>query len=730
MHSGPIDAATVEFEVDRRGDTCAVWEQSVGACADFPWPAASSITRSDVASLLSSAESAVLAVGRGAAGVQLLGHALDALPASCRLYLYASRAAENDANLRNRLSQLSGRVLARFGYDAPADWLAVDGGRAALLLVGPSGAVRRWRMTVDRPVARTLFEAFRVLFWFQASREGLADPSGEYGFRTPLPAPFVDPGDDVMLHSGRLVVGGALPEPLLDADIRIVTGSVGPGRAGTLFVAPDAREFGTALGLARGGAKVVWGDTGLPKTSVSRERAVLDLVESPLALQLEWPRADAIDLYHRLVKASQRPEWQFHPQRRLADIGGPVLLEGASGTVTVQEHELVRLPEVVVPLGGSAGTEPRQFPQPPPLARRVTYQWREIPETLPEGAREAELARSWRAVDEWARRQVEVLRQALATSEGMERGFLDRLRNAIGGHDERRRRRGRLKGQLDELGEAPPSRHHEGAAEVVRALEEIGEEIRDLLNQGHADRVQAESDAADEQQKSEWEARCGRARQELAAKRGELGLAESGEAAAAAEVEAAELGLEAASVGARESRGAALARESERISEELATTRQERDAQGASKQQRKGAARRMHELEQQAARVKKSLDALLGWRPARSELPAEYEAVERANGALKEARELVRALGADVDRLERAAAEPYFFRAPQSPAPPAMPQDAKAPIVPQDAMPELGEMFEHKGRRYLAVKTWEQAARAGVVAARLQATLVAYPRVK
>lgn len=725
MRTGPIRPEARAKEVDRSGVTYTVWEQGAGASPDLPWAPASSLAAAGVASLLASCRAAVLVVGRGAAAASLLEHALVNVPPMCRLYIYGSRALESDGRVRQKLGTLSDRVLARLGFDVPADWIVVDGGRAALLLLGPPGEERRWIVPVDGPLARTLFEASRVLFWFHAAREGLLDTAGAFAFRTPLPAPFADPGNDVALPTGRLVFEGALPDPVLDAEIRIVTNGMTPGRAGIVFLQPNPKDFDSPKALANGMTRIVWAETGLPKTTLSRERVVLDLVEAPIALQLEWPKRDAIDLYHRLSKVAQKPAWQFHPKRRLAEIIGPVLMEGMSRAAEVKGAEVVQAPNVVVPLATFDGAEPDGMPEPPALARRVTYQWTAIPQPLPVGAREAELVRRWRAVDEWARRQVETLRQALAAMEGEEREFLDRLRAGLPGHDEIRQRRSRLREQLEELGEAPPSQHQDGVADVVHRISEAGREVREFLEWAHGARVNAEDAIVEARQRAEWEECTRRAAEDLIAKRADLGPIEEREAAAASELQEAEKRLGAVIDAAREARRAVRVEERDRVAADFEVARRERDAQaGAAKHLRKEATRKIADIEQRLARLKRDIDTISSWSPPTTDLAEERAAVSRAREERDQAREAAKAVASELRRLEQLVGEPFTFKAPPRPPAPAVPPELAAPAVPEEAPPELGELFEHRGKRYLVVKTWEQVSRAIPVARRLKSELV------
>jgi hypothetical protein len=763
MRSGPIRPEARTTEVDRRGECYALWEEEVpGALVNLPWDAASSLAAKHVAPLLSTARTAHIVVGRARASYKLLEHALNAVPPSCRLYVYASHAWEPKSKIRQKLKALADRVSIRLGFDAPADWLVVDAGRTGLLLLGPpEDKDRRWIVPADGTFARTLHGAFRVLFRFYAAREGMPDGSGAYAFRTPLPAPFPSPWNVTTLPSGRLVIGEQPPDPVPDAKIRIVPNGAVTGRAEIVFMRPNGKDFVTPMKLARSMTEVVWTDTGLPSTTVTLERAVLDLVNRPISLQVEWPRKDAIDIYHRLSKAAQKPEWRFHPQRRLSEVRGRVILEGATHPVQVQvkDSEEISAPDVVLPIEDFDRVPSDVFPNPPPLVRRVIYKWTALPEALPAGAREAELVRKWRAVDEWARRQVDTLRQALERMEKEERGFIDRLRPWFSGYDDLRQRRNQLGGRLVELGEASPSQRDD-ACELVRRIIETTREVRELIEHAHATRLRAEDSAAEAHQKAEWEAGVRRALEELAAKRSELRLLKEREAEITSELREAEERSHADLEVRREARRVSLLAKRDRVSAELEAARREQGAnqggpklqpeEGARKihklgwlrrllgrlllwderareeQAREERARKIHNLKRRLRRLNLQIEGLDAWFPPPKERTDELAALFRLREAWKAAHEAVRAADAEIQRLELIAGKPFAFKAPPQAPAPAVPQDSANPSIPDEAGPELGDLFEHGGQRYLAVKTWEQARLAVPVAQRLKAKLVCF----
>ncbi len=75
------------------------------------------------------------------------------------------------------------------------------------------------------------------------------------------------------------------------------------------------------------------------------------------------------------------------------------------------------------------------------------------------------------------------------------------------------------------------------------------------------------------------------------------------------------------------------------------------------------------------------------------------------------------------------AKEPFRFQPPVRPAAPKRKDAPPKPVpLPGEPLPEVGELLEHGERRYLAVRTWEEASRAKDEADRLGAKLVAVER--
>ena len=737
MRSGPIKPELAEEVVDRTGEQFALWERGPAAAPDLPWEDCSHPAPGLLGQQFAGARSLSVVVGSTPVSRALLDAVLDLVRPPCRAYVFADRALESDAKLLKKLNALGDRVLVRLGHRPPADWVVSDQGHQGTLFVGSTGEERRWAIRTDAALARSLFEAFRHLFWFHAAREALPDSAGVVAFRSPLPAPYDYPGDDLPLPSGRLVVGSRPDDPVPDADIRISPRHRDPGRARIVFIPPHSTAGGQPVSLdlprklAERGSKTVWADLGVPTTTVTRQRFLMDLVEEPIHLQLEWPRAAAVDLYHRLARATSAPAWEFHPARRLREIRGPVLLEGAAREGRTQDQAEVDTGDLASPLLDFDSSRPESFPSPPPLALKVVRRWKRVPQPLPAGARPAAIVRGWTAVDEWASRAVDECRLALETLDKQE-GLLGRLRRWLPSRDDATLERRRLRGQVDELGEARPSQSPDIAQDTVRSLQGTASRLNDLLDSTHSRRQEAEDAQAEDDQRTKWTEQVEATKRSLTDIRDKIGVNEVEQERARSDMEAAEAALAKAVKALRDERAAQLdaGRETLQSALDAATAaKEELAATRPSKVERKAAMRDVKKAEQSLARNEREIVSLASWTPSPPHTSDQSRSVEEARKHLVELRGEAKRLEAEAKTLDRAVAEQFRFRKPARIGAPTALELPAPPPVPDEASPELGELFEHEKRRYLAIKTWDQLRRAKPVAERLGAALVvARPR--
>lgn len=736
MRTGKIQSEWAERRLDQGQRQHALWEQGTPAPVELAWSDADKLTPDEIREALAGARSAALVVGTAPESRRLLEATLLNLAGDARLYAYADRTLENDRTILRRLTDMATRVLPRLGPRPPADWLVVDRGRAALLLLGPDADRRRWSMRLDGSLARALFDAFAALFWHHAAREFLPDQAGVAAWRTPLHAPFPAPGPHVRLAAGDLYVGTAGQDPIVDAELRVTPRHADPGPARRIVLPPRTTDAAVDLGLpnrlTQRGSQVRWTDLGLPPTAITRERMRMDLAADAMTLSLEWPRGDAVDCLHRITRATDRPAWQFHPHRSLVEIQGQVLLHGADAAHPVEASVTRTLHDVSAPLLAFDAAAPAQLPEPPPLAREVVHRWRRVPVEAPAGARTAELVERWRKIDEWAAARVDRLRAALQPTP-TEQGLLARLSRWLPGRDAAAKQRRRLLEDVEELGDGRPSEDPAHAADRLRELEARTADVERLLHATHDQHQRAEDAAAEELQRSQWQARIDAAAANLAHTREQLAAAESAHGAAARDLASAEATRAAAVDHQRQARRAELAAAQGDMTAELAETRRaldllkEKHGDRPPKQERQPLTRKQQDLEKKLAQARQDLEAVARWSPPPALLADVDAAVQRARQAVEDAARITRGLQDRRRGYEAEHAEVFRFLPPTRLQPPPLVESAAAPPVPTEAPPELGELRELKGQRYLGVSTWEQVPLAAPIAQRLNAELVVLP---
>ena len=471
--SGAIRAEPAEERVDRRATEYALWERCDGGKFAPPpnWIALTRPERfTDVAGVVRDARIVTLAVGSAEESCKLLYTVLDSIRPHCRIYVFGDRDLERNAELVRKVAACGDRALVRLGSRPPADWLVVDRERDGRLFVGPNADSRRWAIPVKDRLARSLFSAFRALFWFHADREALPDAGGSHAFRHPLDAPFDDPGNDVRLPAGRLRIDAGLDDPIAEAEVRISPSAIDLGRSRLYFLPPGDGPISLRVpeALHDRGSRAVWTDTGLPATTVSRSRMAMDMVEEAIALRIEWPEAHAITLLHCLEDAARRPAWEFHAARRLGDVKKEVLLEGASRPAAVEAKTVLNAGDAPATLLNFDAARPAPFPDPPPLVQEAAVQWRRIPVRAPADARPAKIVEDWTKVDEWARRVGDDLRRAL---EDLER---------LGGDAPPLDCRPLLE-ELAEIRESPPSESPDRVPDDLARLAEMARQANEAI---------------------------------------------------------------------------------------------------------------------------------------------------------------------------------------------------------------------------------------------------------
>ena len=740
MRRGPIQPEDKQERIDQREKELSLWEKGKkGTQIDLPSTELSSPDcLNDVQSLVANARSVILAIGATTTSGKLIDAVLQSFPAQCRLYVYG--ASELETELVQKIAGMGDHVLARLGHRPPADWLIVDKGRDGCLVVGPTAEHRKWVIPVNGDLARSLFEAFCVLFWFHATREALPDNNGNVAFRPPLAAPFKDPGPAIPLPAGRLCLDGAPDDPVPDAEFRISPNASDPGHARVLFVPPtdDLASGGTGRpvdlelpkALCRRGHRVLWVDTGLPRTTITRQRMIMNLVEVPIALQLEWPTATAIDFLHCFERAAQQPAWEFHPVRRLDAVKGEVLLDRATQPDKIVPSVSLDAGDVDAPLLNFDSARPARLPDIPPLALEATVKWRRVPATLPPGARRAEIVRRWTAVDEWTARTVESLRDALDELENQE-GLLSKLRQWLpsrAGNSALEREK--LRDKLDEIGESPPSQIADQAEDRMGRLAEVVNRLDGLRRTTHDQQQHAEDARAKEAQRDSWKKRVDEAKAKRAEVQRKLKENEIAQGEAAEKLQKAQAALDEVVKVKRREREAELEEKRVELEAELEQVRQDQKSLKAgsksrsSKSAQKKASRRVQDVERAVASNKQDRESIADWSPPASETSAESTRLNEAKKVVSNLRPQAANFAEESKQFELAVSEKFRFKKPPRLATPSTSDVGSHPPIPSEAPPEIGELYEHGGERFLAIRTWEQLGPAQSVASRLRAELV------
>ena len=741
MRSGPIQPEDKQEWIDQREKELSLWEQGKkGTQIDLPWTELSSPdSLNEVQSLVANARSVILAIGATTTSRKLIDAVLQYLPAQCRLYVYG--ASDLETELVQKIAGMGDHVLARLGHRPPADWLIVDKGSDGRLVVGPTVEHRKWVLPVSGDLARSLFEAFCVLFWFHATSEALPDDNGNVAFRPPLAAPFKDPGPDIPLPAGRLLLDGAPDDPVSDAEFRISPNASDPGHARVLFIPPTDGLASGGTGrpvdlelpkaLCRRGHRVLWVDTGLPRTTVTRQRMVMNLVEAPIALQIEWPAATAIDFRHRFERAAKQPAWEFHPARRLDAIKGEVLLNGATQPAKIAPSVSLDAGDVDAPLLDFDSARPARLPDVPPLALEAAIKWRLVPATLPRGARRAEIVRHWTAVDEWTSRTVESLRDALDELENQE-GLLSKLRQWLPSRDgnsalEREKLREKLRDELDEIGESPPSQIAAQAEDRMTRLAAVTNRLDGLRRTTHDQQQDAEDAKAEDAQRDIWKKRVEDAKTKLEEIQQKLAENEIAQGEAAEKLQKAQAALDNVVAVKRRERKAFLEKKRVELEAELEKAHQGQKSLKAgsksrsSKSAQKKANRRVQDVERELASNKRDRESIADWSPPASEISAASTRLNEAKKVDSNLRSQATSLAEESKRFDLAVSEEFRFKKPPRLETPSTSEVGSHPPIPSEAPPEIGELYEHGEKRFLAIRTWEQLRPAQSVASRLRA---------
>ena len=754
MLRGPIQAQPKERLDDRSANAFPLWEKETpsGPPAELPWRPLDSLAPAEWQAILGGARSVVVACTSLHPKWMEEVVAWSSRTARLRTYLLGPETWGSSAALQALLKGGASHLLARLGSEPPADWIVADGERGWLVLGAP-GAERRWVLPLGPALARSLHEAFVHLFWHQARSESMA--GGRFG--ACLPAPFPPPAGPVLsLVRGQLAARTELGEPLLpDAELLVEPkGGRDFGTPRLLLTPPGPDSVARLAGLAGHGVEVAWFDAGLPQLALTRRRMVVELGEGPHRLRLEFEAEEAIRMKNVLELRARNGAWRFHPARALREVRGPVWLEGAALEQPVHDELSIDLGDVrAAELLALAAVAPADWQEPQGLARRIRYRWRAVPPQPPSGARRAELLRKWEQLDTHvdSRANDAVAHLEKIEREERERGLLSRLVRLLPLWNDVGSRRKRLRRALDEIREQPLSRRSSEARRLLDSLEAQEKELAELEHYCREAEEQEELRVAEEEQRAQHARQVEEARQrharllsELEAFRARLQEKRDGLPALDGRIQArteevARAAYEARTQQARDKLAACQARleDQERRRGELQAAL-DGLAEGTPKEERKRLKTELHKQEEalKRGRTEEEEQRRIAGTPFRpeAERPGQDEELARLVAQSRALRGEVVALEQEEKRREAELAAcakevdvPFRFQPPHRRAEPGRKQEvARKPVaIPDEPPPELGELLEHAGRRYLAVRTWEQASRAKADADRLGAVLVA-----
>ena len=456
----------------------------------------------------------------------------------------------------------------------------------------------------------------------------------------------------------------------------------------------------------------------------------MNLVETPIALQIEWPAATAINFLHRFERAAKQPAWEFYPARRLDAIKGEVLLNGATQPAKIVPSVSLDAGDVDAPLLDFDSARPARLPDIPPLALEATIKWRRVPATLPPGARPAEIVRRWTAVDEWASRTVESLRDELNALENQE-GLLNKLRQWLPSRDGNSAlEREQLRDELDEIGESPPSQIADQAEDRMSRLAEVVNRLDGLRRTTHDQQQDAEDAKAKDAQRGIWNERVDEAKAKRAEVQRKLAENEIAQGEAAKKLQEARTALDEVVKVKRRERKEFLEEKRIELEAKLEEVSQHQKSLKAgsksrsSKSAQKKANRRVQDVERAVASNKQDRESIADWSPPASEISAESTRLDEAKKVVSNLRSQAANFAEESKQFDLAVSEKFRFKKPPRLATPSTSEVGSHPPIPSEAPPEIGELYEHGEKRFLAIRTWEQLRPAQSVARRLHAKLV------
>ena len=558
------------------------------------------------------------------------------------------------------------RILVRRLPEVPAGGLLL-GPSATLWCRGENSKATAWRLALTPSQVAAFRQVFLRLFWHDAVDEAWA-AGGQFEFRPAGERPF-----DV-------------PEPTRESEIQLVPSDArlqpDQGHTHALFnhglhvdmplrrvwTRPSGEQNGLIRKADEAGCSVTWDDCGLPDATTDGRRGALLLPGKDARLRIELSPGQSAAALHVLDGPAS---WSFQAGLEIgafADKPVEFWLPSSEGPAALSVDEQLDVPAVQPSeLRDVVDAEPTDWPTPSPLALSATYSWEVVPPTVPGGAQDDPLVGQWRNVDRDWEKRLGVLRGALESLGGLRVSIgqtFKRLMRAVMGFE---RAESGLMAQLDGLdAERPSAVGPLGAPRLLDRLGRLEEEIGKL----HVDLERAQQKAREEEererQEAEWAESVAAARVELPDRKSELDTALEDEAGIAAQLVDVEATL----------------------------------AEETDKKAKKDLKARRHKLSDQGTRAR------------------------------QKARHLEQQIAAQERRIE----EPFVYKPRPVPTTkkkgqgsrfvPATPKKV-IKAIPDDALPAVGVLRKHKGKRYVVIDDWSELDRGETEASRLGASLVA-----
>ena len=515
--------------------------------------------------------------------------------------------------------------------------------------------------------AEALRKHFLRMFWHDASEEALSE-AGQTVWRPAWERPF-----DVPIVSASASIrweppAARLAGPSVDSVMHVSAGLPPERTPRRLWIPAGPHNHDRLALLVQSGAEVTWSDRGLPDMQVSEGGGEILLPGASGRMRVLLTAAQALEVGRLL---SETPVWRFGTNVRLGDashrsarfwLPGEPAARGLDDEQTVEMHEVL-----AASLHDVSSTVPSSFPAAQPLALTVRYCWSVRPPLVPAEAAEDLLLAGWRTLDsDWASR-VGTVRETLSALESEREQIGRAFSRLVGAMLGFQHEHADLLSEVGELSKRlPSSSGPEDALALLTLLSSNEEKTRKLQSDMVEAKRKAREEEEREKQEAAWRSRVEAARRDLPDRLAALSTAES--------------------------RRAGIAEELRSIEESL---------KSADKEAKKDLTANERKLSDDLQRVNKEVTRLRG----------------------------------EVTALEQQSAESFEFRLPAAPVGgtkqsarrfvPVTLKASPAVGIPNEALPEVGLLRSHKGRRYLVIQSWEELAAGEQTAARLAARLVA-----